>query len=121
MSLSLAHVCVRLLSVRPSTQVREKLAAGTDAGKDTGKLLQSLLEGMLLTERLLVKTFSKHGVVKFEPVGEPFDPNAHMALFNLPPSEVAKEPGTVAVVTKAGYKLHERVIRPAEVGVVQAK
>lgn len=65
------------------------------------------------------QAFAKHSVVKFEPVGEPFDPNAHMALFNVPPSDAAREPGTVAICTKAGYKLNDRVIRPAEVGVVQ--
>lgn len=136
--------------------MRDKLAAGGEA-PEAGKLLQSLLEGVLLTEKQLLKAsaraspprragtqphppasenrsrpstllpktppqaFSKHGVVKLDPpVGEPFDPNAHMALFNVPPSGAATEPGTVAVVTKAGYKLHDRVIRPAEVGVVQA-
>ena len=41
-----------------------------------------------------------------------------MALFNVPDND--KEAGTVAVVTKMGYKLHDRVIRPAEVGVYQS-
>ncbi|HAY77578.1 MAG TPA: nucleotide exchange factor GrpE [Gemmatimonadetes bacterium] len=41
-----------------------------------------------------------------------------MALFNVPKGE--KEAGTVAAVTKVGYKLHDRVIRPATVGVFQS-
>ena len=45
-----------------------------------------------------------------------FDPNLHEARFEVPVPD--KEPGTVVVVTKVGYKLHDRVIRPAEVGVV---
>ena len=48
---------------------------------------------------------------------EKFDPNLHEALFQLPVPD--KEPGTVAVVEKVGYRLHERTIRPALVGVVK--
>ena len=57
-------------------------------------------------------------MVKFDPTGDAFDPNDHMALFNVPDSD--NKAGTVAVVTKVGYKLHDRVIRPAEVGVYQS-
>ena len=55
---------------------------------------------------------------QFNPVGEKFDPNQHAALFEVP--DGSKEPGIVAVATKRGYRLFERVIRPAEVGVTRA-
>ena len=94
----------------------------TEAKNDAGKLealLRSFKEGVELTQRQLSSGFKKHGLVKFDPVDEPFDANEHMALFNVPVGETKKEPGSVAVVTKAGYRLHDRVVRAAEVGVYQ--
>ena len=90
-----------------------------DAGKLKGTL-KSFREGVVMTEKQLASVFSKHGVTKFNPEGEEFDANAHMALFNvpIPPGSNAKA-GTVAAVTKTGYSLHDRVIRAAEVGVYQ--
>lgn len=71
-----------------------------------------------MTESQLIKVFNRHGLVKIDPLGEKFDPNLHEAMFQLPAAD--KEPGTVAVVTKIGYKLHERTVRPAIVGVTKA-
>ena len=90
----------------------------TNDAEKTKAMLMSLHEGVLMVEKQLSSTFSKHGVEKYDPTGDAFDPNDHMALFNVPLAE-GKEAGTVAAVTKAGYKLHDRVIRPAEVGVYQ--
>ena len=81
--------------------------------------LKSLLEGVELTEKMLLSAFRAAGVEKHRPApGEPFDPSAHNALFQVPDPDAA--PGSVAVVTKAGYSLHGRVVRPAEVGVARA-
>jgi len=96
----------------------EALETETDAA-NVKTVLTSLHEGVLMVEKQLTSAFGKHGVVKFDPAeGDPFDPNDHMALFNVPNGE--KEAGTVATVTKVGYKLNDRVIRPAEVGVFQS-
>ncbi|XP_058209775.1 grpE protein homolog 2, mitochondrial-like isoform X2 [Rhododendron vialii] len=92
-----------------------------DTSKDTSgavPLLKTLLEGVEMTEKQLIEVFRKFGVVKYDPTNEQFDPNRHNAVFQLP--DPSKPPGTVAVVLKAGYMLHERVIRPAEVGVTEA-
>ncbi|MBA0705643.1 hypothetical protein Golax_017825 [Gossypium laxum] len=66
----------------------------------------------------LDNVFRKYGVEKFDPTNEPFDPNMHNAVFQVPDN--SKPPGTVAHVLKAGYMLYDRVIRPAEVSVTQA-
>ncbi|KAL3137780.1 Mitochondrial matrix cochaperone [Trebouxia sp. C0009 RCD-2024] len=79
------------------------------------KLLTGLLEGVHLTDRILVQALKQNGVEKFSPLGQKFDPNKHSALFQIPDAE--KEPGTVVVVTKSGYSLNGRVVRAAEVGV----
>ncbi|KAJ1392497.1 GrpE nucleotide exchange factor [Sesbania bispinosa] len=64
------------------------------------------------------RVLKKFGVEKFDPSNEPFDPHRHNAIFQIP--DGSKPPGTVAAVLKAGYLLHDRIIRPAEVGVTQA-
>jgi molecular chaperone GrpE len=70
-----------------------------------------------MTAKALHKALGKHHVQRFQPQpGEALDPNCMSALFQLPVA--GQEKGTVAVVTKSGYRLNERVIRPAEVGVV---
>mmetsp|Transcript_9428 Transcript_9428/g.16194 ORF Transcript_9428/g.16194 Transcript_9428/m.16194 type:complete len:260 (+) Transcript_9428:134-913(+) len=80
-------------------------------------LLNSLKDGVVLTERQLLQVFGKHGVAKFESLDKPFDPNMHTALFQMP--DPSKPSDTVGAVLKEGYTLNDRVIRPAEVGVVQ--
>jgi len=70
-----------------------------------------------MTEKILLSQMGKHGVTCFDPVDEKFDPNIMMALFEMPSED--KEAGTVAQVIKVGYMLNDRVLRPADVGVVK--
>lgn len=88
-------------------------------GGDANIHLKNLYEGLIMTETQLQKVFTKNKLVQINPVNnEKFDPNLHEALFELPVPN--KEPGTVAVVEKLGYRLHERTLRPALVGVTKA-
>ncbi|NP_001140622.1 grpE protein-like protein [Zea mays] len=80
-------------------------------------LLKTLLEGVEMTEKQLGEVFKKFGVEKFDPLNEKFDPNRHYAIFQIP--DPSKPSGTVAAVVKVGYMLHDRVLRPAEVGVTE--
>ncbi len=79
---------------------------------------KALVEGVELTERELLKVLEKHGVTKFSPLGEKFDPNFHQAMFEMP--DASATPGSVAQVIQAGYKIGERVLRPALVAVAKA-
>jgi molecular chaperone GrpE len=79
--------------------------------------VKALLDGVELTERELHKVLEKHGVRKFEPKGEKFDPNFHEAMFEIPDPSVAA--GTIAQVLEAGYLIGERVLRPARVAVAK--
>ncbi|GBF88541.1 grpE mitochondrial-like [Raphidocelis subcapitata] len=81
----------------------------------TLKLLRSLLEGVRMTEGVLIKVFQRHGVEQYNPAGEKFDPNLHSAMFEVP--DATKEAGVIAMVSKRGYKMHDRILRAAEVGV----
>ncbi|XP_047319117.1 grpE protein homolog 2, mitochondrial-like [Impatiens glandulifera] len=81
-------------------------------------LVKTLLEGVEMTEKQLAEVLRKSGVEKFEAINEQFDPNRHNAVFQVP--DASKPPGTVAIVLKVGYMLHDRVLRAAEVGVTIA-
>ncbi|CAD5295652.1 Protein GrpE [Bosea sp. 62] len=83
------------------------------AAADTA--LSAVVEGVELTERELLKTLERHGVRKIDPQGEKFDPNLHQAMFEAPDAGIAK--GLVSKVVQTGYKIGERVLRPALVGV----
>ncbi|MEA2903770.1 MAG: molecular chaperone GrpE [Alphaproteobacteria bacterium] len=79
--------------------------------------VKALLDGVELTERELLKALEKHGVRKFEPAGERFDPNVHQAMYELPDPSVPA--GTIAQVVQAGYMIGDRVLRPALVAVAK--
>ncbi|NXG20556.1 GRPE1 protein, partial [Grallaria varia] len=85
--------------------------------KDENPHLKSLYEGLVMTEVQIQKVFKKHGLLRLNPVGAKFDPYEHEALFHTPME--GQEPGTIALVSKIGYKLHGRTLRPALVGVVK--
>lgn len=88
----------------------------TDEEKESaGTTLASLVEGVEMTGREMVRVFAKHGVTKEEPEGEKFDPNRHQAMFEVPNPAVVS--GMVVQVMQAGYMLGDRVLRPAMVGV----
>jgi molecular chaperone GrpE len=78
---------------------------------------KSLLAGVELIERELMRVLEKHGVRKFEPHGEKFDPNLHQAMYEVP--DPLLPAGTVAQVVQAGYMIGDRVLRPALVVVAK--
>ena len=75
-----------------------------------------LLEGIELTMRELLSVFKKQGIEVITPaVGDKFDPQVHQAMFEAPvPATVA---GDIIQVAAEGFMLHERLLRPAQVGV----
>jgi molecular chaperone GrpE len=79
--------------------------------------LLALIEGVELTERELLKALEKNGVKRIEPLGEKFDPNFHQAMYEIPDASVPA--GNVIQVVQAGYKIGERVLRPALVAVAK--
>jgi molecular chaperone GrpE len=78
---------------------------------------KTLIEGVELIERDLLKTLERHGIKKLDPKGEKFDPNLHQAMFEVEDASVAS--GTVTQVVQAGFVIGERVLRPALVGVAK--
>ena len=78
---------------------------------------QSLLDGVAATERELLAAFERHGLKRLDPKGERFDHNFHQAIFEAEREGAA--PGTVIEVLQPGYVLHDRLLRPAMVGVAK--
>ena len=88
-----------------------------DAREAVEGVLKSVLEGIELTERDLLNTLERHGIKKLDPVGQKFDPNFHQAMYEVPDSSVPS--GTVVQVVQGGYKIGERILRPALVAVTK--
>ncbi|HVV63234.1 MAG TPA: nucleotide exchange factor GrpE [Pseudolabrys sp.] len=97
---------------------RAREAIGPELRESADANVKALLEGVELTERELLKVLEKNGVKKFSPQGEKFDPNFHQAMYEVADGSAA--PGTVAQVIQAGYKIGDRVLRPALVAVAKA-
>ena len=80
--------------------------------------VQSLLTGIELSWTEIQSAIEKHGVHQINPVGEKFDYNFHQAMFEVPTND--QPPGMVLEVVQHGYALHDRLLRPAMVGVSKA-
>jgi molecular chaperone GrpE len=92
-------------------------SSDTPPSKTPEAYLQELHTGVEMTQRLLLQTLFKYHVKPFDPTGDRFDPNLHEALYQVPFPD--KEPGTVIDCQKVGYKIKDRVLRAAQVGVAQ--
>jgi len=71
------------------------------------------LEGIRLCSKLFVDVLTREGVEALDPLGEPFDPNLHEALSMIENPDL--EPNSVMTVIQKGYRLNERLVRPAKV------
>lgn len=105
------------LDLALTTVPKERL----DAEEKTEHLqdLVNLYEGLKMTETILMSTLKKHGLERFHPLGEKFNPNEHDATFMAP--QEGKEDNSVFHVQQKGFKLNGRVLRAAKVGVVKNK
>lgn len=81
-------------------------------------LVKNLLEGVEATERVLLNNFEKHGIRKIAPTEGRFDPNFHEVMFEA--DGTGKEAGEIIQLLEAGYVIHDRLLRPARVGVAKA-
>ena len=86
------------------------------AGDEQKEAAAALIEGVELTMRELLNVFKKHGIQPISPqVGDRFDPQLHQAMFEAPlPGTKA---GDIIQVSAEGFMLHERLLRPSQVGV----
>ncbi|MGH7000242.1 MAG: nucleotide exchange factor GrpE [Stellaceae bacterium] len=104
---------------RELLNVADNLRRAIDAVPAADSTARGIIEGVAATERELLSIFVRHGVKRVEPkLGERFDHNLHEAMFEVP--DAPQPPGTVAQVLQPGYVMHDRLLRPALVGISKA-
>jgi molecular chaperone GrpE len=110
-----ANFAKDLLSVADNLR-RALDAAGDDQGDER---MKGLLQGVAATERELLAAFERHGIRRVDPAGERFDHNLHQAMFEV--ESTGQPPGTIVQVLQPGYVMHDRLLRPAMVGVAKGQ
>ena len=106
-----------ILSISDNME-RALATAEADHLKEATEPVKDLVAGVEMTNRELLNVFERHGIKRVDPMGEKFDPHFHQAVYEVPTNE--QPPGTVVQVMQAGFKIGDRVLRPAMVGVAKA-
>jgi molecular chaperone GrpE len=91
----------------------DNLGRAIEAGKAEGASMESLLEGVEMSQKMLLDGLKKFNVDQLDPHGEPFNPELHEAMTAVPNPDL--EPNTVMEVFQKGYTLNGRLVRPAMV------
>ena len=86
--------------------------AGAEARTGNG-----LIDGVAATDRVLTQILNRFGVQELNALNEPFDPQIHEAVMET--EETSRPPGSVVQVLENGYKIHDRLLRPARVVVAK--
>jgi molecular chaperone GrpE len=102
--LSVADNLRRALNSLPEAEAKDERTRG-------------LITGVEATERELLSVFERHGLRRIDPDGERFDHNLHQAVFEA--ERAGKPGGTIIEVLQPGYVMHDRLLRPAMVGVAK--
>lgn len=90
----------------------DNLQRTIQAAEQSGNI-DNLLTGLRMVTKQFDEIFAKHHAVPINAVGQPFDPNLHSALTQVPTAE--HPPMTVLQEIERGYRMHDRVVRPARV------
>ena len=98
--------------------IRDNIERAQSSISDEAKnneAIKSVIEGIDLIAQSVVSTFEKIGIKKIDSLNEKFDHNLHQAMMEIENEEL--EPGTIVQELIPGYTLHDRLLRPAMVGV----
>jgi len=97
--------------------LRRAIEAVPEDAAESNAAIATLVEGVVMTERELHSIFERHGIKRIEADGQKFDHNLHQAMMEVPDS--GQPAGTVVQVLQTGYTIHDRLLRPAMVGVAK--
>ena len=100
-----------------SDNLRRALDAITEDQRKASPEFANIYTGVEATERELLRIFENNGIKKLEPLDVPFDPNKHEVMFEGDAPN--KAPGTIIQLIAPGYVIHDRLLRPARVGVAK--
>ncbi len=107
--------------VRDILAVADNLQRALDSvpadARPGNEAVESLATGVEMTGKEFLSALERHGVQKVEPLGERFDHNLHQAMFEL--EGTGQPAGTIVELMQPGYMLHDRLLRPAMVGVAK--
>jgi molecular chaperone GrpE len=84
---------------------------------ETNEQVKNLRLGVEMTHKELQSVFERHNITVIEPLGQRLDPHLHEAMYEV--EDPSKPAGTVVQVVQAGYRLGERLLRPARVGIAK--
>ena len=98
--------------LRDLLPVLDNVLRAIDASHTTADV-ESLRSGFRMTAQQIEKLLESHGCRTIETDGVPFDPTVHDAILQQPVADA--QPGTIVGTASRGYKLHDRVVRPAQV------
>ncbi len=100
-----------------SDNLRRALNAVPAGESEKNEQIKTIYTGVEATERDLLRVFEKNNIKKIDPLNQKFDPNLHEVIFEIPSD---RNPGTVLQVVEPGYMIHDRLLRPARVGVAKS-
>jgi molecular chaperone GrpE len=103
--------------VTVADNLRRALEAVTTEERKASAVVESLTVGVEMTESAMLAAFERVGITRIEAVGKPFDHNFHEALFEVSASD--HPAGIITQEVERGYVLHDRLLRPAKVGVAK--
>lgn len=103
--------------VKALLEVKDSLSMGLRSAQEEQASIESLIEGLEMTDKVFLSTLEKFGVQSVDPKGETFNPELHEAVTMIPMPE--QDSNTVLEVVQVGFTLNGRLVRPAMVVVVQ--
>ncbi|KLN60912.1 hypothetical protein WH96_10725 [Kiloniella spongiae] len=97
--------------------LQRALSAVSEEAAEGNEDLKTLRDGVEMTNREMLKVFERYNITEVEALGVRMDPHSHEALFEIP--DPSQPEGTIVQVIQPGFRLHERLLRPARVGVAK--
>jgi len=93
----------------------ERALSAINQEEEHPQSIKNLIEGLLMVKKELSTALEKNGITKIESLDKKFDPNLHQAMMEIENSDL--EEGIVVQEIQTGYMMHDRLLRPAMVGV----
>jgi molecular chaperone GrpE len=112
---AVSQIAKDVLSV--ADNLRRALDSVPPAAREGNDIANTLTVGVEMTERDLLSTFERYGIRQVPAQGTRFDPNLHQAMMEV--EDTTQPEGTVVLVMQNGYQIHDRLLRPALVGIAK--
>ena len=93
----------------------ERALSAINEEEEHPKYIKNLIEGLLMVKKELSTALEKNGITKIDTLNKKFDPNLHQAMMEIENNDL--DEGTVVQEIQTGYMMHDRLLRPAMVGV----